>query len=120
MPSKLLEMMLRAPAVVPPMTLPLPEMMAMPTSPLLLLVAPSGSRPTMLPWMRWPVTPLPTICIPSSPMLVMTLPSLAPVPPMTALLPAMSMPSSPLPIPVVPVPAVPIQLPRMVTPSAPD
>jgi hypothetical protein len=58
--------------------------------------------------------------MPSSPLLVMTLRSDQPVPPIVAKAPARSMPSSLLPVPVVPVPAVPIQLPAMVTLSAPD
>ena len=68
----------------------------------------------MLPWITWPVTPAPTIVMPSSALLVMTLPV------MMALEPAMSMPSSLLPTPVVPVPAVPIQLSAIVTLLAPD
>ena len=120
MPSLFFEIRLRAAAVVPPIVLPVPPMIAMPTSLLPLPLTPSGSRPMVLPWIRWPVTPAPTMLMPSSALLVMTLRSLAPVPPMIALEPAMSMPSSPLPTPVEPVPVVPIQLPAMLMLSAPD
>ena len=120
MPSKFLEITFRASTVVPPMVvLWAPESRAIPTSPFPDPVEPSGSRPMMLPWIIVPVAPDPVMLMPSLLLLVITLPSLAPVPPMIVLAPWMFIPVQ-FPAPVYPVPVVPIQLPRIVIPSAPE